>query len=291
MHSEHKIPVEGGIIGSVRVDLSGVTNIPLIYINGGPGGTYLDEKHGITKLAGTRDVILYDQLGSYHSPAAFDLSLTPMERFVEELKTVLDHYALEKAILLGHSFGGSVAADFALTYPDRCEGVILSSPLLSTPRWIDDANILLDQMPEKERNIIRRQLEYGDVEVSLYEQAERLFYNRHLCRLNPWPERLLQGFSKSNKALYEAMWGISEFTCTGTLKNYDRFEDLRHLRMPVLLTCGRHDEARPETLALAAGKIKNAKLTVFEKSSHTPLLEETDTYLAEMQNFIGQFGK
>lgn len=283
--SSHQIAVQGGVIGSLCLNGPDKNAAPLIWINGGPGGTYLDEHHSIGAMAQDRDVILYDQLGSHHSPAAFDMSLTPMPRFGEELKIVLDYHEIEKAILLGHSFGASVAVDFALQYPERVKAAIFSSPLLSTPRWIEDANILLSQMPQKERDIIRRQLQHNDVEEGVYEAAERVFYNRHLCRLDPWPERLLRGFSKSNREIYRAMWGISEFTCTGTLKDYDRFPDLARLSMPVFLTCGRYDEARPETIEDAAQKIKGAKFHVFEQSSHTPVYEEPGAYIAAMRGF------
>ena len=283
--SAHNIPVQGGAIGSLRLNSAYKNAAALIWINGGPGGTYVDENHSIGAVTQDRDVILYDQLGSHHSPAAFDASLTSMPRFVEELKTVFDYHGIDQAILLGHSFGGSVAVDFALQYPDRVKAAIFSSPLLSTPRWIDDANLLLSQMPLKERDIIQRQLQHNDVEEAVYEAAERVFYNRHLCRLDPWPERLLQGFSKSNREIYRAMWGISEFTCTGTLKDYDRFPDLAQLSMPVFLTCGRYDEATPETIGDAARKIKGAQFQVFEQSSHTPAYEEPETYISAMRGF------
>jgi proline iminopeptidase len=280
-----KIHITNGTVGAVRI-ASGSSKTPLVYINGGPGGTFLDENHGISALSNDRDIILYDQLGSFHSPAPFDLSLTPMERFVDELQSVLDYYELEQAVLLGHSFGGSVAIDFCLTHPDRVDAVIFSSPLISTPLWLDDANYLLSKMPDREREIIEAELKHGNADPEEFKAAEKLFYQRHLCRLDPWPDRLLQSFEKSNGELYRAMWGISEFTCTGTLKNYDRFSDLKHLEMPVLLTCGRYDEFRPQTMERCAARIKNVTTAVFENSSHTPLLEEKDVYLASINRFL-----
>ncbi|PZO82588.1 MAG: proline iminopeptidase [Micavibrio aeruginosavorus] len=262
--------------------------VQLVFVNGGPGGTYLDENHGIRDLAKDRDVVLYDQLGSYHSPAAFDISLTPMPRFVAELKDVLDGHKFKKAIILGHSFGGTIAADFALTYPDRVAGLILSSPLLSTPRWIEDANRLLRELPLKEQQVIAARLRGENVDEAEYDAAEKIFYSRHLCRIDPWPERMLEGFSKGNKEIYQAMWGLSEFTCTGTLKDYDCFPRLRELRMPVMLVCGRYDEATPETVGDAAAEITNATFVVMENASHCPLYEERETYLSAISTFAAK---
>lgn len=285
---KHQIQIQGGIIGAALLPSKEGDNTPLIYINGGPGGTYLDEDASIGGLSLKRDVVLYDQLGSYHSPATFDIAHTPMERFVSELEAVRAHFGFEEVILLGHSFGGTIALDYALAHPKHVAGLILSSPLISTPRWIEDANHLLGEIPEKERRIIRHALAGEAVDSEAYDAAERVFYNRHLCRLNPWPARLLESFTKGNKEIYNAMWGRSEFTCTGTLKAYDRFLDLHHLKMPVLLTCGRYDEARPQTMAEAAEKITDAQLVVFEESSHTPIYEEKELYLSVMNNFCAQ---
>lgn len=291
MFSEHIIPIADGQIQAVfwepeKAAAKGI--IPLVYINGGPGGTYLGPQEILAPvLSLDRPVILYDQLGSYHSPAPFGSYDLSMERYVGELLSLLDYFQMDQAILLGHSFGGSIAADFSLAYPSRVSRLILSSPLLSTPRWIEDANLLLQALPERERDALQKHLAGEEVDQAAYDQAERVFYGRHLCRLDPWPSLLLQSFSRGNPALYQAMWGRSEFVCTGTLKDYDRFSDLRKLAMPVLLTCGYHDEARPETMNAAADLIRNAGVHVFSKSSHTPLYEQTEEYLSVVQKFCG----
>lgn len=287
--SKSHISIEGGVIGSVRIFCDKEeAGFPVVYVNGGPGGTYLDDHHGIRDLAAGRDVVLYDQLGSYHSPAQFDMSLTPMPRFVAELKHVLDAHGLEKAIVLGHSFGGTIAVDFALTHPQLVAGLILSSPLLSTPRWIEDANALLRQLPPKEQAVIAARLRGEAVEAADYDAAEKMVYGRHLCRIDPWPARLLEGFSKGNKEIYQAMWGLSEFTCTGTLKDYDCFPRLHELRMPVMLVCGRYDEATPETIGDAAAKIPDAEFIVMENASHCPLYEDREAYLAAISFFAAK---
>lgn len=70
------------------------------------------------------------------------------------------------------------------------------------------------------------------------------------------------------------MWGPSEFTITGNVKNFDRINDLSKLSMPILITCGCYDEATPESMQIALEKSKNAKLVIFEKSAHVSNVEE-----------------
>lgn len=284
--TSHKIPVTGGIVGSLLFGTD-ETRLPVININGGPGGTYLDETHALKDLDPDRRIVLYDQLGSYNSPADFDMSLTPMTRFVDELHAVLDYYGFEKTILLGHSFGGTIALDFAVVHPNRVAGLILSSPLISTPRWIADANALLDQMPDNHKLVIRRQLGGETVDDIAYDSAEMEFYHRHLCRVVPWPPRLLEAFSKGNKKLYDTMWGRSEFVCTGTLKNYDRFPDLKNLHMPTLLIHGEYDEVSLRTMQDAQNAFPTPPtLVTLENASHCPLVENKDAYFAALTAFF-----
>ena len=87
------------------------------------------------------------------------------------------------------------------------------------------------------------------------------------------------------------MWGSSEFNVTGNLKEYDRSDDLSKLSMPVLLTCGRYDEATPETMFVIESKINsvlgnNAQLIIYEKSAHVSHIEEPVLYLENLRNFL-----
>lgn len=279
--------------GEVRVfclshDTTPADAIPLVYIHGGPGGTHGTAKKYLAPLAERFPLYFYDQLGSYHSPAPFSDELMRPERFTEELHAILTAHTIPRALLLGHSWGACIAIDYALTHPDRVAGVHLSSPLISTPRWIADANALLDNLPDDMCEAIRYHEEAGTTDDPAYIRAADEFYNRHFCRLDPWPQDILDSFPKTNKALYTGMWGPSEFRCTGTLKTHDRFPDLPRLTMPVMLTAGRYDEARPETMEDAAALIPDSRVTIFEHSAHVAYIEESDAYRAAIAAFMAE---
>lgn len=284
-----KISVPGGevtVIACIPEDAEKRARTPLIVVHGGPGGNHDVHKHYYGSTAHDRPVYFYDQLGSAASPAPFSENLTVLDRFIEELHAILDSQGIEKAIVLGHSFGGAIAADFALAHPERTAAVIFSSPLLSTPRWIADQQRLLAAMPPEIQDTIRNHLEAGTTGDPAYQAAEKEIYKRHYCRLEPWPEIVEASNKKTNVEVYVAMWGVSEFVCTGTLKDYDRFSDLHRLSMPVLLTCGRHDEATPETMAEASALIPDSRLHVFEHSGHLPMAEETENYCRVITSFM-----
>jgi proline iminopeptidase len=111
------------------------------------------------------------------------------------------------------------------------------------------------------------------------------FYRRHLCRMDPWPECLNRTFEKMGRQVYEHLWGPSEFTIRGTLKGFERAGRLGELAVPVLFTCGRHDEATPETTASYHRMLPGSELAVFEDASHSHHLEKAAEYLALIREF------
>ena len=112
------------------------------------------------------------------------------------------------------------------------------------------------------------------------------YYRKHVCRLDPWPEDLLEAFGKLNPEIYGRMWGKSEFTVTGTLKDADLTDRLGEIRVPVLLAGGEYDEAPPETLGEFRDRFPDATLAVIPGASHTPMLEEPDLFRGAVNSFL-----
>jgi proline iminopeptidase len=81
------------------------------------------------------------------------------------------------------------------------------------------------------------------------------------------------------------MWGPSEFTVTGTLSGFDVTERLPEIKVPVLFTCGRYDEASPEATKYYSSLIKSSEAAIFEEASHTHYLERIEDYI----NVVGGF--
>ena len=82
--------------------------------------------------------------------------------------------------------------------------------------------------------------------------------------------------------------GPSEFTCTGTLKDYSRLDDLHRLDVPTLFLCGQFDEATPQTTALYRDKVASADLHVFENTSHSPHHERSAEFLQVVEAFLNR---
>jgi L-proline amide hydrolase len=124
-----------------------------------------------------------------------------------------------------------------------------------------------------------------------YLEACQVFYRRHVCRLEEWPEPLLQAFAciDEDPTVYHTMNGPSEFHVIGTLKNWDVKERLGEIRVPTLVVCGRYDEATPALLETLARGIAGAESHVFEDSSHVPFWEERDAFMSVVGDFLARY--
>jgi proline-specific peptidases, Bacillus coagulans-type subfamily len=282
---EGMINVTGGrvwyrIVGANR------KGIPLLTLHGGPGAPH-DYLEPMEALANDRPVIFYDQLGCGNSDKPSDTSLWNIHRFVEELEQVRTALNLKKVHLMGQSWGTMLAVEYMLRKkPNGVVSLILSGPYLSTPRWVADQQFLISQLPENVQDTIRKYEQNGDFASPSYQEAMMVFYQKHLCRMNPWPDGLNKAMEKMGVEVYEYMWGPSEFTMTGTLKDADLTEQLSQIKVPVLFTCGEFDEARPVTTNYYQSKLPGSEIHIFQGASHSHQLEKPDEYNQVVRNFL-----
>lgn len=282
------VPVEGGKVWYRAAGLQS-EGTPLLVLHGGPGMThfYLES---VEALAGERPVVLYDQLGCGNSVVTREddvTSLWTIDHFVNEIQTVREALDLEDVHILGHSWGSMLAVEYMTRKdPEGVKSLILAGPFMSTERWIADATSLLETLPEETRQVVKEAEAEGDYDNPAYQQAMNEFYERFFCRLDPWPPSLMKAFETMGYDVYGYMWGPSEFTATGTLKEHEVIGKLEEIRTPVLFTCGEFDEARPETAEYYASLVPDAELVVIEDASHCHNLEQPEVFNSAIETFM-----
>ncbi len=278
------IEVPGGPVW-YRVSGTG-PGIPLLVLHGGPGGRICGYSR-LDILGNERPIVRYDQLGSGRSGRPDDPSLWTVERFVEELHTVRQQLGLDEMHLLGHSWGGSLAAAYVLEKgTDGIASLILSSPLLSTRMWIEDANFLRSQLPEDVQRTLTEHEQAGTTDSDEYQAASDVFYERHVYggeRAESPPE--CDG-APPGRFVYETMWGPTEFHATGTLIDFDVTDRLHEIDVPVLFIAGQFDEARPERVAEFQQLIPGSRLTVILDAAHGTLSKKPDEYRSIVEHFL-----
>jgi proline iminopeptidase len=269
-----RIAVDGGTLWyrlNGRRHLS-AGKTPLLAVHGGPGASH-DYLLPLTRLAERRPVILYDSLDCGRSDHPGREQNWTVEHFVAEIAGVRKHLGLKHVALLGSSCGGTWAASYAVTRPAGLEALILASPMLSAPRFVRDAERLKEALPAEVRAAIERHEAQGTTADPEYQNAVRVWYERHVCRRLPWPACVQRMVELFNMDLYGHMWGPSEFTCNGTLHEFDLTPALARIEAPTWYVCGEHDEITPESVREFAHTTPGSRVDVIAESSHMPHVE------------------
>jgi len=260
--------------------------VPILLLHGGPGGTSCGYSR-FEVLGGERPVIRYDQLGTGRSGRPSDPTLWSVARYVEELHSLRRTLGLDELHLLGHSWGAALAAAYVLENGgDGVVSLTLSSPLLSTPAWVEDANLLRQTLAPEVQAVLARHEAAGTTDSPEYEAAARVFYERFVyAGERPAPVPACDGVT-GNRFIYRYMWGPTEFYATGNLREFDLAPRLQDIDVPVLLLAGEFDEARPETVKGFQSRIPNARFAVIPGVAHASYSKAMDDYLAVLRPFL-----
>ena len=265
--------------------------LPLLTLHGGPGACsdYLEPFEGLA--ASGRRVIRYDQLGCGNSgiAAPHDPAMWTVELFVEEVEAVRDALGLDRVHILGQSWGGMLAMEYALTQPQGVAGLIIESSPASMHLWVAEANRLREELPPDVQATLLEHEASGTTDSPGYESAMQVFYDRHVCRVKPTqgPFQRTIDCLGANPEVYHYMNGPSEFHVIGTLRDWDITGRLGEIRLPTLVLSGRHDEATPTIAQAVADGIPGARWELLENSSHTCHLEEQERTMQLIGGFLG----
>jgi proline-specific peptidase len=292
---DEEVPVSGSKEGHVdvpggrvwyRIEGPGSTAIPLLVLHGGPGAGH-DYLEPLAALANERPVIFYDQLGCGKSDIPDDSTLWNLPRFVEETAAVRAALDLEEVHLLGQSWGGWLAIEYMLTRPSGILSLTLANTSASVSECIEECRALVAQLPDDARATIERCESEGTTDSPEYQAAGFEFYKRHLCRLPDWPDYMMRSLANTAASpVYGFMWGPSEFTVTGNLKDWDRRARLGEIDAPTLILAGRYDEMGIPAQETMNSAISGSRLHIFESSSHTPHAEEPDEFQSVLRGFL-----
>jgi len=278
------VDVPGGPVW-YRITGSG-SGVPLVVLHGGPGGTSCGYSR-LEPLGKSRPIVRYDQLGGGRSGRPNNTSLWRTDRFVEELHSLRAQLGLTRMHLLGHSWGGALAAQYVLAKGSMgIESLILSSPLLSTADWIEDANALRAELPEDVQQVLREHEKAGTLDSQEYQDATMVFYRRHVFGGDRVASPASCDGAPGSPFVYQYMWGPTEFLATGNLLDFDVSARLGELELPVLFMAGEFDEAKPDRLREYQAQILGARLEIILDAAHASLSRQPARYREVVDNFL-----
>ena len=265
--------------------------IKVLLLNGGPGATheYFECMENFLPKEGI-EFIYYDQLGCGNSDNPRDTAMWSLPRYVEEVEQVRQALNLTKDnfYLLGHSWGGILAAEYAFKYQQNLKGLIISNMMMSCPDYGKyAADVLAKQMKPEVLAEIRQLEATKDFANPRYMGLlEPNFYAEHLCRIVPNPEPVTRSMGKINQSLYVTMQGPSEFGISGKLTNWNRVPDLPKLAIPVLSIGGKHDTMDPEHMRMIATKVQKGNALICPNGSHMSLYDDQQVYFTGLIKFL-----
>ena len=282
--------------GTFRVWTKRIGNAPtmrLLLLHGGPGLTHecFEVFDSYLPAAGI-EYYYYDQLGSFYSDQPDEPDLWELPRFVDEVEQVRQALGLDRDsfFLLGHSWGGILAIEYALRYQQHLKGLVISNMMMSIPQYNDYAHKVLmpamDQQALAEIQALEAAGKYQDPRYM--ELLIPNFYTQHLLRMPPdqWPDPVLRAFKHENEKIYVPMQGPSEMGASGKLANWDRTRDIHGITVPTLVIGARYDTMDPAHMEWVARQLPKGRYLFCPNGSHLAEYDDQQTYFRGLISFI-----
>ena len=267
----------------------------LLLLHGGPGMTHEYFESFDTYFAdGDIEYIYYDQLGSHNSDNPADRKFWTIERFVDEVDQVRKALGLDASnfFLLGHSWGGVLAMEYALAHPEALKGLVISNMMADCVDYQRYADDVLG--PQMESGVLARIKELEAAGQYESEEYEALLmphhYEKHVLRrpMDQWPACVINALEHANKDLYVYMQGPSEFGISGVLATWDRSEDLQKIAVPTLVIGAEYDTMDPLYMKWMSQQIPRGSFLYCPEGSHMAMWDDAEVYHNGIRSFINK---
>ena len=281
------VPVVGGKY-KVWTKRLGSGRTKVLLLHGGPGFShdYLEALEAFLPEAGI-EMYYYDQLGCNNSDHPEDTSLWTLARYVEEVEEVRKGLQLDRFVLYGHSYGGALAMEYALKYPQHLRGLVVSNMAASTSSFLQHTagwKLQLSPVEQERMKLLEEREAYDSPEYQ--HLMMDVLYPQMLCRTKPWPSGFTRALDRANLTIYNQMQGRSEFLVTGNLKDWDIWGRLHEIRVKTLMIGARYDEMDPQDMKKMATMVPNGTYAYCPNGSHLCMWDDQAVYFQHLLGFL-----
>ncbi|MBV8158830.1 MAG: proline iminopeptidase-family hydrolase, partial [Dyella sp.] len=267
--------------------------LKVLLLHGGPGATheYFEAFDSYLPAEGI-EYYYYDQLGSAYSDQPKDDSLWTTDRFVDEVEQVRQALHLDKDnfCLLGHSWGGMLAIEYALKYQQHLKCLVISNMMDSIPAYNAYARDVIEPaMDQKQLAEVKQMEASGHTDDPRYMAIlTPMHYEQHVLRMPQaqWPDPVNRAFAHINEQIYALMQGPSELGASGRLEHWDRSKDLHKITVPTLVIGAQHDTMDPRYMKSMAAKLPHGQFLLCPKGSHMAMYDDQQTYFDGLTRFL-----
>ena len=284
--------------GDFRLWTKRVGNNPrlkVLLLHGGPGATheYFEAFDSFLPGAGV-EYYYYDQLGSAYSDQPNDSTLWTIPRFVDEVEQVRVALGLDSTnfVLLGQSWGGLLAMEYAVHHQQNLKGLVISNMMSSSKLYNEYAhNVLMPTMDQEILAEIKQFEADGNTSDPRYEELlMEHHYVLHVCRMpvEQWPDPVMRSLGHINPAIYVPMQGPSELGLSGSLESWDRSGDLKDIDVPTLVIGAAHDTMDPEHMRWMSEQLPQGEFLLCPNGSHLAQFDDPQHYFPGLINFLNK---
>ena len=288
--TEIRVPVSGASLYARGVG----EGTPVIVLHGGPDFDHRYFLPDLDRLSDIARLIYYDQRGRGKSAGNVRAEDVTLASDIDDLDRVRDHFRLDKAVLLGHSWGAVLALEYTLRHPTRVSHLILMNP---APASVADLatfrQAYLDQLGAdmKRQNEIKTSPAYVTGDPAAVMARYRIHFKHALSRAEDY-ERLMASMKSAFVAQGAA--GIVKARAvedrlmldTWQSPGYDLLPKLASLRIPVLVLTGDKDFIPVAISEHIAHALPSARLVTVKGCGHFTYLECASDVRSAIQDFL-----
>lgn len=267
----------------------------IMVLHGGPGiSDHQKGKEAYESLAEDYKVVVYDHRGCGKSSLTRPYS---NEQYAKDAEGLRRHLDLGKVVFIGGSYGGFITQEYAIRYPENLAGFVLrdTAPTgdYEENAW-ENARESWDDLKDADFDIpditweeFERVMD-GDVQSD--EEFERIWLGMLPLYAPDIDEFDVEAARESVESLH-FHHETHNVMFTEEHPNMDYTGDLPDVDVPALVTVGRHDWITPpEASREIADLLPDSRLVIFEKSGHSPNLDQQDEYIARVREFFDEIG-
>ncbi len=197
---------------------------------------------------------------------------------------------MDNFVLLGQSWGGLLAIEYALHHQEHLKGLVISNMMSSASMYNRYAEDVL--MPSMDQTVLAeiKQFEVeGNTDDPRYEQLlMEHHYALHVCRLpiDEWPDPVHRAIAHINPSIYVPMQGPSELGLSGTLADWDRSADLDRVDVPTLVIGATHDTMDPDHMRWMSEQLPQGAFLHCPNGSHLVQFDDPEHYFPGLIDFL-----
>lgn len=275
---------------------------PIVIINGGPGAghTIFIGWFDFLKKQGFQ-LVFFDDIGRGRSTREIKGKFTP-QMTVNDIEAVRNHLGVNKITVMGHSYGGIPAMQYALQYKQHVEKLIMLNASYDTKSQQMNADhyfhLVRTMYPEKWKKLVELNAKGVKASDEAYDSVlfgSFISWYQWYDINNRKKNRRYSSNDKRDRFNLQVFEDIIHLAhggeIRGTLVGIDITEQVKGFNTPTLITAGRYDNASTPELVNRLYEMlpkKAASYTMFEKSGHWPWVEETEKFERIISDFLNE---